>query len=239
MRGTRFAVAGALVVGMVTMTQAQFRQPGGGGGGGPTFLVTNKAVQEDLKVTDEQAKQLKEWSEKFREKSREIMKEKGVEIGGKGGFGKIDDEMRKKLNEANAEVTKVAYQQLGDVLTKEQVERVKQISRQQMGMRVFSDPEVVAALNLTDSQKSSLEGLSGDFQKESREVFGDFGKGKFDREKFQESQTKVEKIQKEYTAKMTDVLDDTQKAKYKELIGTPFDTAQLRFGGFTPKKKQD
>src|SRR5262245_18000189 len=52
MRGIRFVVAGALLVaGMVAVIWAQ---PGGGGiGASPAFLVQNKAVQEDLKATEE------------------------------------------------------------------------------------------------------------------------------------------------------------------------------------------
>ncbi len=163
MRGMRFALAGLLVVGMFSLAQAQFRT--GGFGGGPSGLVNNKAVQEDLKVSEEQVTKLKDWSESFKKKAAEIRKDKGVEFG-KGGFGKIDDEMRKKMDEANTEISKVAYKELGDVLKKEQVDRLKQISIQQQGTAAFTNAEVVDALKLTAAQKDSVKGITGDLQKE-------------------------------------------------------------------------
>jgi hypothetical protein len=170
----RLAVAGFLVIGMVAIVQAQ---PGfGRGGGGVTSLVTNKAVQEDLKVTEEQATKLSEWSKEFQKKAAEIRKDEGVEFG-KGGFGKIDEEMQAKINSANAKISKEAYKQLGDVLKKEQVDRLKQIERQNLGLRAFTDTEVVEALKLTDSQKTSVKGISGDYTKEQREIMSEAGFG--------------------------------------------------------------
>src|SRR5262245_17741788 len=114
MRGLRFGVAGLLAAGMVIVANAQFGQPGGGFGGfgGPTFLVTNKAVQEEIKASEDQVEKLSEWSKEFPKTSAKIYEDKGVKFGGgggKGGFGKIDDEMRAKMTEANAEVSKEAY----------------------------------------------------------------------------------------------------------------------------------
>ncbi len=250
MRGLRFAVAGLLAAGLVTIAQAQFRP--GGGGGGPTSLVNAKSVQEELKLSEETVTKLREWSKEFQKTAAEIRKDKGVEgggFGGKGGKGgkAPSAEQLEKIAAANKEISAVAYKQLGEVLTKEQVERIKQIELQQLGIRAFTSAAVVEGLKLTDSQKTSITGISGDFSKESREIstaaFGgaDGGKGKFDVEKFRESQTKVQKLEKEYISKIVDVLEDAQKTTWKEMIGAPFDVASLRqgFGGgrpTTPKK---
>ncbi|WP_439625766.1 hypothetical protein [Gemmata sp.] len=235
MRGLRFAVAGVLVAGMVGLAQAQFR-PGGGGGGGVTGLVTNKAVQEDLKVSEDQVAKLKEWGTEFRKKSFEIMKDKGVEFGKGGGFGKIEPEMREKMDAATAEINKVAYTQLADVLKKEQVERLKQIQRQDMGVRAFTNAEVVDALKLTAAQKDSVKGVMGDLQKDTKEIYGEAngGKGKVDFEKRDENAKKVQKLQKEYVGKLEDLLDDKQKATWKELKGAEFDLTKLQG---QPRKK--
>ena len=228
MRRMRFVLAGLLLVGMVGIVQAQGF---GGFGGGPTFLVGNKAVQEDLKLSEDQITKLKDWAKDFRDKANEIRKEEGVEFG-KGGFGKIDDEMRAKLDKANAKITKEAYKQLGDILKKEQIERLKQIDRQQAGVRAFSAEDVVAALKLTDSQKSTIKGINGDLQKETREVFNDVKKGNF--EGFQEAQKKVQKLQKEAQTKIEDLLDADQKKTWKSLTGEAFDLTKLQFN--FPKK---
>src|SRR4029078_6258998 len=110
----RYFVAGALlIVGMVAIVQAQ---PGfrGGFGGGPQGLVTNKAVQEDLKLTEEQVTKVKEWATEFRTKSFEIMKDKGIDFKDFKSFN--TDEGREKLAEANIAVSKEAYKELGDIL---------------------------------------------------------------------------------------------------------------------------
>jgi hypothetical protein len=227
MRGIRFAVAGLLAVGIVGLVQAQ---PGGrlGGGTGPVGLISNKAVQEDLKLSEEQVSKVKEWSGEFQKKAAEIRKEKGIEF--KGGIGaKLDAEMLEKMAAANAEISKEAYKQLGGILKKEQVERLQQIERQNMGTRAFTDAATVEALKLTAAQKDSVKGITGDLQKEVREIFGEAGKGKFDVEKFQENQKKVQKLNKEYMGKLVDILDDNQKKTWKELTGEPFDLTKLQF----------
>ena len=255
MRGIRFAVAGVLVAGMLAVVQAQPGGFGGGfGGGGPSGLVTQKAVQEDIKATDEQVTKLNDWAKEFGAKRFEMLKEEGIEFGkGFGGKGGFDEETRAKMAAANAKINKEAYKQLGDVLKKEQIERIKQIERQQMGMNAFTSAEVVEALKLTDTQKTTIKGIVGDFDKERREIMADAGFGgkggkgggfgKFDeetRKKLQEAQAKVQKAQTSYTSKIVDALDDSQKKTWKELTGAPFDMTKLQFGGFGGKgKKKD
>jgi hypothetical protein len=242
MRGMRFVVAGLLVAGVFALVQAQ---PGGGlggfGGGGPVSLVNNKAVQEEIKLSEEQTTKLKDWAKEFKTTSDKIRTDEGVEFGkGGGGFGKVEPEQQAKRDAANAKISKEAYKQLGDVLKKEQLERVKQIERQQLGLNAFTNAEVVDTLKLTDSQKASVKGITADFDKERREIMteagvggggkgGKGGKGNFDFTKFQEAQTKVTKVQKEYTAKIVDVLEDGQKKTWKELVGEPFDLTKLQF----------
>lgn len=230
----RFVVAGVLAVGMVAVVQAQ-RQPGGFGGfGGPTQLIANKEVQAELKLSEEEITKVKDWAKDYGQKTFKTFGEKFKDL------PKDQEERAAKMAEIRAEMTKDAYKQLGEVLKKDQLARLKQIDRQNMGVAAFTDAEVVAALKLTDSQKTSVKGISGDFQKERREIFADVfggGKGKFDAEKFADANKKSQKLQKEYIGKVIDVLEDSQKATWKELTGAAFDTAKLQptFG----KKKQD
>ncbi|MFO0826094.1 MAG: hypothetical protein U0792_23760 [Gemmataceae bacterium] len=147
------------------------------------------------------------------------MKDKGIEFG-KGGFGKIDEETRKKMAEATAEINKVAYKELGEVLKKDQVTRLQQIQRQQMGPNAFASTDVAEALNLTAAQKDSVKGLLGDLQKETREIFGEPGKGKVDFTKIQENQKKIQKLQKEYQGKL-EICWTTSRRPPGELKGGP------------------
>jgi hypothetical protein len=240
----RYFVAGSLLIaGMITMVQAQ--RGGGGGFGGPLFLVNNKAVQEDLKMTEEQVTKMREWQMEFFAKIGEIYQEKGVDL--KAGFGKdLSDEDRAKRAAASAEVNRVAYMEIGDILKKEQIDRLKQIDRQQMGVNAFTNTEVVDELKLTDSQKTSVKGITGDFDKERREIISEStkdAKDKGDKGGFRrfglspEAQKKIAKVQSESVGKIVDLLDDNQKKTWKELVGAEFDLTKLQggFGGFGGK----
>jgi hypothetical protein len=226
MRGLRFALAGLLAVGMVALVQAQ---PGFGfgGGGGVTALVNNKAVQEDIKASEEQVKKITDWTKEFKTTRDKINKDEGVEFV-KGT--KIDEEMRAKMTTANGKISKEAYKQLGDILKKEQIDRVKQIERQQLGVNAFANTEVVDTLKLSDSQKTSVKGITGDYTKETRDIFSELGfkKGMFDAEKFADAQKKVQKLGKEYMGKLVDILEDGQKKTWKDMTGATFDVTKLQ-----------
>ena len=237
---TRYFVAGSLlIIGMVAIVQAQ---PGGRGGfgGGPQFLITQKAVQEDLKMTEDQVNKVKDWSMEFRTKSFEIMQDKGIDF---KDFKSFQSEVgRAKLAEASAAVSKEAYKELGDILKKEQIDRLKQIERQRMGVSAFANTEVADALKLTDSQKTSVKGITGDFDKERREIVteatkdrkgkgGKGGKGGFGGFGLDpDTQKKISKLEKEAVGKVTDLLDDSQKKTWKELVGAEFDLSKLTTG---------
>jgi Spy/CpxP family protein refolding chaperone len=251
---TKIVIASLLAFGMfAVVVQAQQGRGGFGGMGGVTQLVTQKAVQEELKMTDEQVTKVGDWAKDFRTKAMEIMKDKGVDFGGgfKGGKGgQPNPEMAEKMAAASAEVNKVAFKELGDVLKKEQVERLKQIEIQNMGVSAFVDPEVAEALKLNDSQKTSIKGMVADLNKDRRDIMteaglggGNFKKGGGgaapDMEKMQEAQKKVQKVQKEYVAKAMDLLNDDQKKTWKTMIGTPFDLSKLSMGGGRGRTKQE
>jgi hypothetical protein len=252
----KLVIAMLLAGGMLAVVQAQPGRFGGGfGGGGVSRLVNDKVVQEELKMTDDQVTKVKDWVKEFMPKQFEIMKDKGVEFGG-GGKGKgggggkggtpPTPEQQEKMTAATAEISKVAYRELGDILKKEQVDRLKQIDRQNMGLSAFSDAEVTTALKLTDSQQSTIKGLSGDFTKERTDIMreagvgggkGGGGKGNFDPEKMAEANKKVQKAQSEFVAKAVETLNGDQKKTWKELIGEPFDLSKLT--PFTFGKKKD
>src|SRR5690242_2646565 len=102
----RYIVAGSLlIIGMVAIVQAQPGRGRGGFGGGPQFLIANKAVQEDLKLSEDQVAKVKEWTMEFRTKSFEIMQDKGIDF--KDFKSLQSEEGRAKMAEANAEVSKV------------------------------------------------------------------------------------------------------------------------------------
>jgi Spy/CpxP family protein refolding chaperone len=185
---------------------------GGGFGGGVVFLLDQKSVQDELKLSDEQIKKVKALSEKQRESFR----------GQRGQRGQRDEETRKKMEEAR----RAADKTVAEILKPEQLKRVKQISLQQQGARALSNPEVESALKLTDAQISKIKSI----QEETRTARGQRGqRGQRD----EAARKKLEEARKATNDKLMNVLTDEQKAKWKELTGAPFkgEISRPQFGG--------
>lgn len=227
----RWAFAAVMAAGMVgiTVAQDQPRPRGGFGGGfgfgGPTTLLRSKTVREDLKISDDQAKKLQEWGKEYATKSQETMREKMKDI--------PRDQFREKMGAIMAEATADAYKQIGTILDEKQVARLKQIDVQQSGTRALSRADVQESLKISDEQKEKLRGISEDSGKalqELREEYGirGFGPTNLDEAKQKEYDRKQAGIRKEVEDKTTAVLNDDQKAKWKELTGAPIDVAKVR-----------
>jgi hypothetical protein len=255
MRFARALMVGVLGAGLVAMLGAQ--QPGGfggfgggfGGQGNPTSLVLSKAVQDELKMTEEQVTKIRDMGKDFMTRRMEILQEAGIDFKGGFGGGGFTPEMQEKMAAANAKANKAAYKDLEAVLKPDQISRLKQIAVQASGVLAFQDADVVERLKLTDQQKGSLKGIVADFQRDQREIMGfgggkgggkggggkGGGKGGFDPEKMAANQAKVQKLQREAIAKAQDLLTDDQKKTWAELTGPAFDTTRLTPA--FPKKK--
>jgi hypothetical protein len=206
MRATRFALAAALAVGMVGIVSAQ---PGGGFGFGgndtTVLLLTNKALQEELKITDTQKEKFKEATTKQTEATKKLfegLKDKFADAkGDKDKFKEIMEDMQKEQAKATAATRKV----IDAELTAEQKKRLKQISVQVLGLNVFKDPEAKAkagggfggfggfggtsdaqkalmkevqdSLNLSASQVKSIRAAVTEFEKDQTEIYKEAGIG--------------------------------------------------------------
>jgi Spy/CpxP family protein refolding chaperone len=220
-------VVGGLIAFVATDSNAQ--RPGGGfgfGGGGLTgfTLLSNKGVQEEIKITEEQTGKIKTASEEIRKKYP----------GGFGGFGKKTDtppmskEEREKVAKERTEATNKA---IAEILTAEQAKRFKQIERQQNVTTVLTnDEEVIKALAITDDQKAKIKGLIEDNAKEMPKFSKDSN--------FKELQEKITALRKELKEKTLKVLTEEQTKKWTELTGAAFEVKLEGFGG-NRKKKDD
>jgi hypothetical protein len=227
MRASRWLVAALFVASTVVFVEAQQpRQPGGGGLGITNQVLTNTALQEDLKITDAQKEKLKVAADKAAALSA---KQKDAFKGAdKEKFKEIFSEFQKEsaaVREANAKI-------IEETLTADQKARIKQIERQVAGVRAFSQDEVVADLKLNDTQKTKIKGIVEEYNKDARELGGfGGGKGGFDKEKAAEAQKKREKLAKGAMADIDEVLNDEQRKTWKDLTGAAFDRTKLDFGG--------
>jgi Spy/CpxP family protein refolding chaperone len=217
MRSTlRTCLALTLAAVMAAPALAQRRQPPGGGRGGfggPGALLTNKSVQDELKVTDEQKTKLEALSRKI----GETMQEKMRDI--------PQDQRREKFAEIQRELGAMVEKELAGVLKEDQVKRFKQIQRQDMGPRAFADPEIQKALNLTAEQKEEVqkivEGSREAIREAAQDAAGDFAK----------MREAMDKVNKETMGKIAAKLTAEQKKTWKELTGEPFQIRRERPGG--------
>jgi hypothetical protein len=214
MRALRLILPIVMAVLVAVPVLSQFG-PRGGGFGGQGMLIGNKAVQKELKLTEDQVKKIEENSKKLAPKRQEA----GEAF--KGGD-------KEKAQEIQKEIATETEKFIKETLNADQQKRLKQIQRQQMRAAAFSDEETAKELKLTDEQKDGIKKINEDMRAEIREAFQ--GVDFQDQEARQAAQKKIQGIQKEAMDKITKMLTPDQKKTWRELTGEPFDLPPGGFG---------
>jgi hypothetical protein len=189
------------------------QRPGGRGGfGGGMGLLAQKSVQDELKLSADQVKQVDEFLAKQRE-----------------SFSGTRDLSREERQKRFAENAKTSQAALVSILKEDQLKRFKQISLQQRGAQALEDAEVVGALGLTDEQKTKI----GDIQTAAREEMQGLFQGAEggDREAMRK---KFETARAATNEKLLGLLTPEQQTKWKELAGEPFKGEIRPLGGGNP-----
>jgi Spy/CpxP family protein refolding chaperone len=202
-----FVVALAVVASASSHAFAQ--RPGRGGGfggfGGPGAnslgLLAQQSVQDELKLSDEQKKQVAEHVEKQRAAMGELQ---GLER------AERQTKMQERIKANDAAVS--------TILNADQAKRFKQISLQQRGPLAFADPEVATALGFTSEQKDKIKAVQDSAQSELRGLFQG-GAGGGDRE---EARKKMDALRTSSNEKLQSLLTPEQQEKWKSLTGDPF-----------------
>lgn len=215
----------AVTLMMANAAEAQQRQGGGRGAGMGGFgiqrevsLAGNPAVQKELGLNEEQAKEAEALATEFRE---ELQKEFPA------NFRELPQaERAEAMRELQAKTHKLAdgyAPKLAKVLKPEQVKRLEEITVQAAGLGAFHFPAVQKALHLKDEQKKELTAIAEGVTAKIRESAGEGA----------ERVAAMQKIRKEAEEEATKILTEEQKKTFEELKGKPFDTAALRpnFGG--------
>jgi hypothetical protein len=164
-------------------------------GGRDLHLLSQKAVQADLKLTDDQVRKAGQLAEKRHEVFRR-------------GRNLSPEEWRGKFEELASQ-----EKALTDLLEPQQSRRLHQIALQLRGADAFGDPVVVAALHLTSEQKNQI-------QKAQDEAHHPSGGHRFDPRP--EGVKKGEEHPRSVRERIVSVLTEEQKERWKELIGEPF-----------------
>jgi hypothetical protein len=210
-------VAAAAVAAPATQAQQRGQRGPGGGRMSAVFLLGQKSVQDDLKLSQEQVSQVTQLAQKQTAAFIEARKLEG-------------DERQKKIQE----LTQANERALADVLKPDQLKRLKQIALQvalQRGPQAFGEAEVADALGLSGEQKDKLKAIIDDAQKEMSSL-----------PRGPESQKKREEIGKAAADKAMEVLTAEQRTKWKDMLGEPFKgeiTRPGRPGGNRPAGKVD
>ena len=118
----------------------------------------------------------------------------------------------KKLNDKYAPKIK-------ETLKPEQFERLQQISYQAAGTGVYTNADVVKALELTKEQQEKIATINKDAQAKQGALTADGGREAF------------AKIREEQTADLAKVLTAEQTEKLTKLKGKAFDVSTLGRGG--------
>lgn len=192
------------------------------------WLIVQEPVESELKMTHEQIIKVNDWNKIFATKTSAILKLPT-------DVRDLDDKelTAEKMIPRVIEVGKVAYKDLGEILTQEQMNRLRQLNRQNLGVDAFA--EVETELKLSDKQKEAIAQIRHDFATEYMSM-GSFGvklqpNGGIDPEVMKQKQAdakkKAIKLQEEAIAKAVKLLDENQKKTWKTLLGEPFDLTKL------------
>lgn len=197
MQITLAAAVVAMAVGPA-LAQQQRGRGFGGFGGGTLFLLTQKSVQEELKLSDEQVKKATELQEKQRE-----------------AFQGLRDLSQEERRTKMQEMTKTQNEAIAKLLKPEQLKRAKQIALQQqvrfgIGF-ALNNEEVAKSLKISDEQREKIR----EIQRNAFEEMRDLGRD-------EEGAKKRQEIMKATNEKVDGVLTAEQKTKLKELQGEPF-----------------
>ena len=202
---TLWTVALTVVVATASPALAQRGGRGGGFGGGrggnSLSLLTQKSVQDELKMSEEQIKKATEQADKQRE-----------------AFAGLRDLSQEERQAKMQEAAKANQAVLAEILKEDQLKRFKQISLQQRGAQALADPEVAQSLGLSTEQKDRIGAIQEASQGELREIF-QAGAGGGDRA---ELQKKAEALRASVNEKAAAVLTPEQQTKWKEMNGAPF-----------------
>lgn len=191
-----------LLAALVATTSTALAQDRGSRGGGPGFapsgamLLGQKSVQKDLKLNDDQIKQVEEFAAKQRD-----------------GQSGLRDASREERTKRFTEIREAGQKAIDTILNDEQQARLKQISLQLAGPAALASPEVAEQLAFTDEQKKSIEEIQSASREAMRSLMQDADGDRA------EAFKKMQATRQATEEKVKALLTDEQKTKWEALIG--------------------
>jgi hypothetical protein len=204
------------------------RQPGqgrgqfGAGQGGVGALLAMEPVQKELKMEKEQVDKTTEAVKKVRDKHADE-------------YTKLADLAAEERTKKRTELTKMVNEEtlasVGEVLKPEQMKRLKQLELQRAGTNAFTREEVAKGLVFTTEQTEKVKTITDESNTKMRELMGGGrGAGGAGGARPARGQgganpnaEKIAALRKETLEKVTAVMTDEQKGKWKEMTGETFE----------------
>jgi hypothetical protein len=223
-----WAAALALVALVAAAAEAQQRGRGGfgfGGFGGQSrglvSLAGNEAVQKDLGLSGDVVGKLNSLNDDLRAARTKEYSTAGIDL---QNFQNLSNEQRQKMQDITTKLNEEFTPKLKDLLSADQMKRLKQIQVQEQGAGALTNADVAAELALTDDQKKKLADVQAEYGRKQRELFTGGGD-------IQERIAKGRELTAARDKQAVEVLTAEQKTKYEALKGSPFDVSQLGLGG--------
>lgn len=202
---------------------------GRGFGVSPMGLLRVEKVQQEINLRDEQQEQL--------QAARQEVREALAEQRGDRNFQDLSREERRELfTRIRQERTKAEKEKLAEVLNDQQMARLNEIYLQVAGPQALDDPQVVAALNITDEQKKKIAAAEDEARDKQREAFGEV-RDLFQAGDQEAAQKKMAELREQRHAMVLAVLSDEQKQQFEQMKGEAIELSpeELRlasgFGG--------
>jgi hypothetical protein len=172
-------------------------------------LLTQKPVQEELKLTPDQVKKVVDATHNLRDQMK----------------AKIEEGQRDQAWGLVQEHQKVLF----SILKPDQGKRLKQLALQLQGAGAFNQPEVAREMKITDEQRKKFHDLHRDTIAAVNKLYDD------DNSTRQEVKKKTNEIFRATNNKIFELLNDEQKAKWKAMMGEYFKgELQRGKGGLLP-----
>ena len=191
---------------------------GGFGGRGIASLLTIKEVRDDLKMDEEQTKEMEAFTKELREEMQTQFAGFGGGRGGPGGPGGGGAPDMIKINEAIASMQLKSESKLGEILDPVQMDRLVGLFIQRDGARTLNSKIISTRLEITEDQKAKIADQEKIAGEEMRSLFGGGGGGGGG-----DMREKMEKMRKDSEEKITGLLTAAQKTKMAELKGAKFE----------------
>jgi hypothetical protein len=221
MAGWLNSLLGALGLGGSEASQAFKKQ------GGPLAfrMLQDEGVRQELGLTFEQMGLIGKYTREARQKHRKTYAGiKAMEEGRRREEGQ-------KLMTLLAEDAMRAIHKAG-ILTEPQQRRLQQLTWQNRGVSVFTDPNLVKALSMTEGQQHMVLNILEDSGKKLREILkGEAAEGEADLDPPErpagppsdEQKERIAALRKEAFDKVLAMLGEEQRQKFEELKGPPFE----------------